>query len=97
LRPAQENSSQDPISKVTRAKWTLGLAQELECLLQVKSPEFKLKSHKKMNRSKSIIFPFKNNERLGSEVKIGFKITSKYGKWWKGPRGKGACLVIMRP
>jgi hypothetical protein len=32
-RPAQANISQDPISKVTRAKWTGGMAQAAECLL----------------------------------------------------------------
>jgi hypothetical protein len=46
LRPAHKNSSQDPISKITRAKWILGIAQEVDCLLQVQSPEFKHKSHK---------------------------------------------------
>jgi hypothetical protein len=32
-RPVLENSSQDPISKITRAKWTGGVAQVLEHLL----------------------------------------------------------------
>jgi hypothetical protein len=45
LKPAQENSSQDPISKITRAKWTLDIAQEVECMLQVQNPEFKFESH----------------------------------------------------
>jgi hypothetical protein len=30
LRPVQANSSQDPISKRTRAKWTGGVAQAAE-------------------------------------------------------------------
>jgi hypothetical protein len=30
LRPAQENSSQDPISKITRAKWTAGVPQVVD-------------------------------------------------------------------
>jgi hypothetical protein len=30
---AQANSSQDPISKITRAKWAGSMAQEVECLL----------------------------------------------------------------
>jgi hypothetical protein len=29
-RLAKENSSHDPISKITRAKWTGGVAQEVE-------------------------------------------------------------------
>jgi hypothetical protein len=33
LRPAQANSSRDPISKITRAKWTGGTAQVVENLL----------------------------------------------------------------
>jgi hypothetical protein len=33
LRPAQANSSQDLISKITRAKWTRGVAHAVECLL----------------------------------------------------------------
>jgi hypothetical protein len=33
LRPASANRSQDPISKITRAKWTGGMAQEVENLL----------------------------------------------------------------
>jgi hypothetical protein len=33
LRPAQANSSQDPISKITKPKCTRGVAQEIECLL----------------------------------------------------------------
>jgi hypothetical protein len=32
-RPAQANSSRDPISKITRAKWTAGVAQMVEHLL----------------------------------------------------------------
>jgi hypothetical protein len=33
LRPIQANSSRDPISKITRAKWTGGVAQAVECML----------------------------------------------------------------
>jgi hypothetical protein len=33
LRPALENSSQDPNSNITRTKVTEGVAQEVECLL----------------------------------------------------------------
>jgi hypothetical protein len=33
LRPAQANTSQDPMSKITRAKRTRGVAQVVECLL----------------------------------------------------------------
>jgi hypothetical protein len=32
-RPARAKSSQDPISKITRAKWTRGMAQAVEHLL----------------------------------------------------------------
>jgi hypothetical protein len=33
LRSALANSSQDPISKITKAKWTGGVAQAVESLL----------------------------------------------------------------
>jgi hypothetical protein len=33
LKPASANSLQDPISKITRAKWTGGVAQVVQCLL----------------------------------------------------------------
>jgi hypothetical protein len=33
LRPTWTNSSQDPISKLTRAKWTGGIANVVQCLL----------------------------------------------------------------
>jgi hypothetical protein len=33
LRPVQANSSKDPISKITTAKWTVGVTQTVECLL----------------------------------------------------------------
>jgi hypothetical protein len=33
LKPAQANSSQDPIFKITRAKWTRDVARVVECLL----------------------------------------------------------------
>jgi hypothetical protein len=32
-RPVQRNSFQDPISKITRLKWTGGVVQAVECLL----------------------------------------------------------------
>jgi hypothetical protein len=32
LRPEQANSSKDPISKITRAKWTAGVAQAVPTL-----------------------------------------------------------------
>jgi hypothetical protein len=32
VTPAGANSSQDPISKITRAKWTAGVAQAVEYL-----------------------------------------------------------------
>jgi hypothetical protein len=32
-RPSQANSLQDPISKITKTKWTGGVAQSVECLL----------------------------------------------------------------
>jgi hypothetical protein len=32
-RPAQANSSQDPISKITKAKWIEVVAQAVQCLL----------------------------------------------------------------
>jgi hypothetical protein len=33
LRPARENSWWDPISKITKAKWTGVTVQEVKCLL----------------------------------------------------------------
>jgi hypothetical protein len=33
LRLAWANSSREPISKITRARWTGGVAQVVECLL----------------------------------------------------------------
>jgi hypothetical protein len=33
LRPAWANCSQDSISKITKVKWTGGVAQAIECLL----------------------------------------------------------------
>jgi hypothetical protein len=39
------NSSGDLISKITRAKWTGGVAQVVAPALQVQSPEFKPQSH----------------------------------------------------
>jgi hypothetical protein len=42
LKPSQANSLQDPISKITRAKWTGGVAQVVSVpALQMQSPEFK--------------------------------------------------------
>jgi hypothetical protein len=32
IRPAQANSLKDPISKITRAKWTEGVVQEVQHL-----------------------------------------------------------------
>jgi hypothetical protein len=49
LRPAQENSLRDPITKLTKAKWTGGIAQVVAAL-QVWSPEFKLKLKLKINK-----------------------------------------------
>jgi hypothetical protein len=43
--PAQANSSQDPIPKITNAKWTGGVAQAVS--LQVQSPELKPQFHLK--------------------------------------------------
>jgi hypothetical protein len=46
LRPAWVNSSWDLISKITRVKWTGGVAPVTEhLLLQAWSPEFKHRSH----------------------------------------------------
>jgi hypothetical protein len=33
LRPSWANSLQDPISKITREKWTGGVTQAVQCLL----------------------------------------------------------------
>jgi hypothetical protein len=48
IRPAQANSLKDPISKITRAKWTEGVVQEVECLLckpQSHPPPKKTRKH----------------------------------------------------
>jgi hypothetical protein len=45
LRPAQKNSFQDPISEMTRAKWTKGVAQAVP-----RSPEFKPQGHQKKKK-----------------------------------------------
>jgi hypothetical protein len=52
-RPALANSSQEPISKITRAKWTGGLTQTVECLLG---------KHKALNLNPSSN-PQKNNRK----------------------------------
>jgi hypothetical protein len=53
LKPAQADSSQDSISKITRTKWTGGAPA-----LQEQSPEFKLQSHqKKKKKSTGTFFP----------------------------------------
>jgi hypothetical protein len=50
-----------PISKITSAKYTGGVAQEVECLickvpaLQVQSPEFKLQSYQKIVLKKEMV------------------------------------------
>jgi hypothetical protein len=41
----EANSLQDPISKVTRAKWTEGVAQVVESLLCKHKAQFKLQSY----------------------------------------------------
>jgi hypothetical protein len=50
-RTAQENSLQDPICKVTRAKWAGGVAQATECLL-CKSETLSSKSNPTKRRKK---------------------------------------------
>jgi hypothetical protein len=45
LRPAGEDSSEDPICKITIAKWTRGVTQAVEHLL-----EFKYQSHQKTKK-----------------------------------------------
>jgi hypothetical protein len=63
LKPAQANSSQDLISKITRAKCTVGMAQVVECLFckckalsSNPSPTKKKKSfeYKQVVRSKNL-------------------------------------------
>jgi hypothetical protein len=55
LRPAWVNSLQDHISKITRAKWTGGVAQVIESLLC--KNEFKSQSYTKKEMSKSDLLP----------------------------------------
>jgi hypothetical protein len=52
MRPAWANSLQDPISKITRTKWTGDVAQAVEHLLCKRSPEFKPPSHQKKKERK---------------------------------------------
>jgi hypothetical protein len=49
VRGQPTHSSQDPISKITRAKWPGGVAQEVEYLL---CPEFTPHSHQKKKKEK---------------------------------------------
>jgi hypothetical protein len=51
------NPSRDPVSKITRAKWTGSMAQVLEYLVcKVQSTEFKPQSHqKKKKKTRKII------------------------------------------
>jgi hypothetical protein len=46
LDPAQTNSLQDSISKITRVKWTGSMAQVVECLSSNPSPTKKKKERK---------------------------------------------------
>jgi hypothetical protein len=51
----QANSSQDPISKITRAKWTGSVAQVVERLLcKCKNPKLRLPSHKKKKKKSAL-------------------------------------------
>jgi hypothetical protein len=52
LRPAWGNSSRDPISKITKAKWTAGVAQVVKRLLckgEALSSKFSPTKKKKKN------------------------------------------------
>jgi hypothetical protein len=44
---AQTNSSNDPISKITRGKWTGGMAQAVEHLLRKLKTKFEPQHHRK--------------------------------------------------
>jgi hypothetical protein len=48
LRPACKIVHKNPISKITKAKWTAGVAQ-------AQSPEFKPQSHQKKKRKKTVL------------------------------------------
>jgi hypothetical protein len=48
-RPAQENSSQDPISKITTTKWTGGVVQTVQHLFWKCKPQ---SHHKKKKTTK---------------------------------------------
>jgi hypothetical protein len=43
LRPARKNSSRDPISKITKTKWTGSVAEDIEHLSM--KPKFKPQPH----------------------------------------------------
>jgi hypothetical protein len=49
---AHANSLQVSISKITRAKWTGGVAQSIECLLCNHEAELKPHSHQKKKKKK---------------------------------------------
>jgi hypothetical protein len=67
LRPAWANSSQDPISKITRAKWTGGVAQAMEYLLcKCKVPWVKPKCQKKIKKYKWNMLGSKRATRVPS-------------------------------
>jgi hypothetical protein len=55
----QQIVQETPISKITGAKWTCGVAQALECLLcKVQSSEFKFQSYQKKDVNYIYILPF---------------------------------------
>jgi hypothetical protein len=51
-RPTQANSLQDPISEITRAKWSRGGPGCRVPALEVRSPELKPQSHQKQQQTK---------------------------------------------
>jgi hypothetical protein len=66
---AWANSSQDPISKITRAKWIGSVAQVFkEPALQVQSPEFKTQSHLKWGEREERVG--EREERENPEVQV---------------------------
>jgi hypothetical protein len=68
LRSTWTNSSRDPIPKITRAKWTGGVAQALEYLLCKHEAKCKPQSRQKQ-KTKSIGFSAMVLSQLGNTKK----------------------------
>jgi hypothetical protein len=77
-RTAQANSSQDPISKITIAKWTVGVAQAVACLLfKCKAPSSNSNPIFHPNPAKkkklfSVILPYRKESASDNRKQMNF-------------------------